>query len=1174
MRGRSGKEFAPAPGRAGAARPRPRAAVRKWVPDDDRSERPDHAALRTLQQTAGNKAVVSLVAATLQRTPSGAPPVLNIPAAHANTLPGATAQPRGSTTTAVAVSDAEVREVYARDPGRVRRSWQDNWHAQMYSLDRGAGPVPTAFRIGNLILVHPTYQGMASEMPDWTKDTKPIIVAAQPAAVESAPAKVAPPRDVTPGPNGTMVSSGPEPAGKKANRQPRAWKRPDSWATAFPARRNEVEAAYKKDPSTVVRSNTLAFHEFIWRQDQGVGKNVPRSYRIGGRFYVAPNWVGSATPLPDHSVPRVDPTKVVALPGTTHHTGGRVRNSTTAVTESASGQTRMTTRKRELGTATVTEEESSGGVTRKNERYTAVGKGGKPGVAWGKTESVSPDSETSSTKSSHGSAKVAIVDPKLTVGQTWGKERVEGTDDSGSLRNPVRQVKTGTTTGAAGELGADGAGGSLTRTNTRATGTKSSTSGGGKLDLDGNSSANITKGIESKGGHGASVSGGTQHKVSAEAPEKLSSGVWEVRYTVQDTRSAGVNVSAKGPGMIGAGAGASRSSGTARTGSRQFTSEAAAKAFQKNVAKHVDGLAALMEKSPTTVAGALSIPIGEARGTASSSGRSVNASVSLGASAGRTESTSSSQEVSVRRTGDKTVEVTRTVSSSDVGDWGISGLGLTNEKGSSRSQMFEVTYTFDLRQTGDKRAFEALCQSGAPPGRPPKRTVKLTSAQDHDDVGFLGGKASWKGGTSERVTTDETGKREDYSGHQSHDQDPGWVLKNIFGEDTMHSKAEMVRSQANDKDAGAKAVFTLSGDSGANNREEFAKIFGTAGMTGKARASGNWTLSAEVPREAVKRLEAVHREMGRAANLDEKMRIYARLVKENGAAMLGGQVGMSSERWSLELKGDPNFPGEAGRRRLDALAKESLVKLKREPAAATTMAAQLDTELAALAKRQKEVGDPNKYTDLPGRLRKQQLTVIARHIENLSRVRREAQTVSALHGGDAGAARSTNKDPATATLEREMADKSRAAAALSAESQEGLRALGAVLKSGQVVVADDIDEASEKMHTSHALENIRDADSASFRAKTRIALVDEHRDRWLAATTPTDKRAALAAANAALDEVIKFRREEVKLVQAAANWLDPIVADSAKAKHAGYWGKVRAASFAAAFPQKKAAATK
>ena len=50
-----------------------------------------------------------------------------------------------------------------------------------------------------------------------------------------------------------------------------------------------------------------------------------------------------------------------------------------------------------------------------------------------------------------------------------------------------------------------------------------------------------------------------------------------------------------------------------------------------------------------------------------------------------------------------------------------------------------------------------------------------------------------------------------------------------------------------------------------------------------------------------------------ARTLDEKMKIYSELVKENGAQMLGGQVGMSSKAWDLELKGDANFPGPTGR---------------------------------------------------------------------------------------------------------------------------------------------------------------------------------------------------------------------------------------------------------------------
>ena len=49
------------------------------------------------------------------------------------------------------------------------------------------------------------------------------------------------------------------------------------------------------------------------------------------------------------------------------------------------------------------------------------------------------------------------------------------------------------------------------------------------------------------------------------------------------------------------------------------------------------------------------------------------------------------------------------------------------------------------------------------------------------------------------------------------------------------------------------------------------------------------------------------------------MRVYSRFVKENGARMVGAQVGLGGDAtaWTLELKGDKNFPGPKGRAELD-----------------------------------------------------------------------------------------------------------------------------------------------------------------------------------------------------------------------------------------------------------------
>ena len=74
------------------------------------------------------------------------------------------------------------------------------------------------------------------------------------------------------------------------------------------------------------------------------------------------------------------------------------------------------------------------------------------------------------------------------------------------------------------------------------------------------------------------------------------------------------------------------------------------------------------------------------------------------------------------------------------------------------------------------------------------------------------------------------------------------------------------------------------------------------------RASGSFPPPFRSARSA--KSEKNHKGLREAPTLDAKMKIYAELVERQGASMLGGQVGMSSTKWDLELKGYENFPAK------------------------------------------------------------------------------------------------------------------------------------------------------------------------------------------------------------------------------------------------------------------------
>src|SRR4029079_9349765 len=99
-----------------------------------------------------------------------------------------------------------------------------------------------------------------------------------------------------------------------------------------------------------------------------------------------------------------------------------------------------------------------------------------------------------------------------------------------------------------------------------------------------------------------------------------------------------------------------------------------------------------------------------------------------------------------------------------------------------------------------------------------------------------------------------------------------------LGDKELHSNAQIVRSQENDRDVGARAEVAVSGESGSFNRDEFRKIFSDS-RYGDATASGKWTLSAPVPMAAIRDMESVNPRLRAARTLDEKMTIYGELVK-------------------------------------------------------------------------------------------------------------------------------------------------------------------------------------------------------------------------------------------------------------------------------------------------------
>ena len=95
---------------------------------------------------------------------------------------------------------------------------------------------------------------------------------------------------------------------------------------------------------------------------------------------------------------------------------------------------------------------------------------------------------------------------------------------------------------------------------------------------------------------------------------------------------------------------------------------------------------------------------------------------------------------------------------------------------------------------------------------------------------------TWSGTTWQNRVEDDQGVHKQFGGKQSRDTTPGRIGK-FLGDKEQHSNAQIVRASDNDKDAGGRAQFDVSGESGSFNRDEFRKIFSDK-RYGDATASG------------------------------------------------------------------------------------------------------------------------------------------------------------------------------------------------------------------------------------------------------------------------------------------------------------------------------------------------
>ncbi len=850
-------------------------------------------------------------------------------------------------------------------------------------------------------------------------------------------------------------------------------------------------------------------------------------------------------------IPKVDPAKATAVvtPGPTP--SGVKRN---VVAAPGGG----------IGTEWVAEHETtSGGTTRKTERGGGFTVGGDTVVgAGGRSVTTTTTGDVSTTVSSSGGVGLT-KDGALEAKGGRTTEIVHGLDANGKPITSTRSTTGGMT------LGDQGLGVNAGSSTTSKGGTTRSTTGGVTYDDKGNATAEAGYGMAGKSGTGIKTTFRAGHQVDAGDPVEVSKGVFEVRYTVTDSKAVGLGGSAsRTPSGPSLGATAGTSSASSVIGVRRFTSKAEATTFKDNAAMMIElGGAA---GAPTTSAAALKIPVGETRGSGDMEGSNWGVSGSYGATIGYGEQKSTSHQLTVRRLSESLFDVTAVVSRDKVKDWSISG-GITNTKGTSASSALSITFRFDLSGQTGRDAFELYLRTGIPmpsAGRPVSVTEsKAEEEHDRVQVGPLGS-AQWSGRTTESVTTTDAGVSKTFGGEQAHDQTPGRVGR-WLGEDELHSSAVLSSRQENGKEAGYTAEIRVKSDSGEYNREKFGEIFMGA-QQGKADAkpSGEWTLTAEIDKRVVHELERNSSRFRNAKTRDDKMRVLSQLFKENGAGAAGGLVrsgGKFALAWALELKGDPNFPGVAGQQALKAQQKGLDEVLRTTPDSADAVVREAKEAVDKLQLRRQAVARPDKYTDLPAELRQQQLTLIDNHIT----------AFTALHQRGLRLAVKTDRKAGADATRAKLADQ-RNYNELPADQREAdqLRDRSSTLQDSIDTTRKQIFEASKAVHKGSLNVvtgiNSRQLGEQTTSWKSHIAIAYELDRRqsalkikadgllesWNSATEPRARIERLRALVACLDDRLKLMILQLDAVKSAAAAIKPITTERAMAAHPEFWAAI------------------
>ena len=567
-----------------------------------------------------------------------------------------------------------------------------------------------------------------------------------------------------------------------------------------------------------------------------------------------------------------------------------------------------------------------------------------------------------------------------------------------------------TTAGGTIAINREGATGGGNVGHTNAAGTTQSANAGGSIGPDG-VSAHAGYSLMTKGGSGvnASVSHGT--KVTATTPIWVD-GKWQVSY-VRATTNGVAGGGSLGGGGFSAGIGGGVESKDFESGTKLFESWSEALEFYGHPAEKLGKPFV----DPATAGGALFLPIGETVGGGNTTTLSANGSLAFeGAKLGAAAHESKTNEMDMKRVDAQHIDVTVTIAGEKEHEISIAG-GLSDTVSNTKNSAVAITWRFDLYTKQGQDAYEKFCKDHIAPadGTAHRMLVeRIARTEDKDAIAVGGLTNDTTATTDESMRTDDKGEHKAFHGTQANDIKAGWFGSTFLGDDDAHSSASLESRMEDGKDAGYTATMKYSGENGDHNRDAMGQLFMMGDAKGhKAKASGEWTVSTDIPKETMDEL-AKYPKFAEATNDEDRRRAFSSFIAERGAGGFGGlgYVGGKSLEWDVELKGDKNFPGKEGRIELE----QNIAKLDKELNAGGDpkhVYGEVDAMIKEQATRLVAVGDRSQYTDLPGELRQKVLDQIQHNLILLKNYRGNV-------GAEAMAAHHEGGDPKLAGMQKEM----------------------------------------------------------------------------------------------------------------------------------------------------------